>query len=277
MPTDCRMARAEVVHFDHGQFCRVDLNARDPDGARGFYSGVFGWTGEFAGRAAQAGGYERFSLDGRVVAGMGRMSDAMREAGAPSVWVSYVSVENVDAVAENAEALGATVRMPATDIADTGRMAMIDDPTGGTVAFWQPGKEAGAELVTRPGALCWNELATPDLDQACAFYGDLLGWSYRDNPHSPAPYRIIDNRGRPNGGVLQMTEEWGGMAAHWIVYFAVDDAGGLADRVLALDGLVHHGPFDTAAGRLVVCRDPQGAAFHALQMKGEEGDRSAAS
>lgn len=68
-----------------GQFCRVDLNARDPDAARVFYSGLFGWTGEFAGRAAAAGPYERFFLDGRVVAGMGRMSEAMRAAGSPSV------------------------------------------------------------------------------------------------------------------------------------------------------------------------------------------------
>ena len=252
--------------FDPGQFCRVDLNARDPDAARGFYSGVFGWTGEFAGRAADAGAYERFALDGLVVAGMGRMSEAMRKAGSASVWVSYVCVDNVDAIASSAEKLGARIRVPATDISEAGRMAMIDDPTGASLAFWQPGLDAGAELVTRPGALCWNELATPDLDSACAFYAELLGWRYRNNPHSPAPYRIIDNAGRPNGGMLQMTEEWGDMPAHWMVYFAVEDAGAAAERVRALGGHVHHGPFDTAAGRLVVCQDPHGAMFHALEL-----------
>ena len=56
--------------FRHGEFCRVDLNARDPDAARAFYAGLFGWTGEFAGRAGDAGPYERFFLDGLLVAGM---------------------------------------------------------------------------------------------------------------------------------------------------------------------------------------------------------------
>ncbi len=267
---------AEPLIFEPGQFCRVDLNARDPDAARVFYSGVFGWSGEFAGRAAEAGPYERFALDGRVVAGMGRMSEPMREAGTPSVWVSYICVDDVDAIADRAERLGATIQVPPTDISEAGRMAFIVDPTGAPIAFWQPGIDRGAEVVTRPGALCWNELATPDLDAACAFHAELLGWEYRDNPHSPAPYRIIENAGRPAGGVLQMTEEWGDVPAHWIVYFAVEDAATTAERVRALGGHVHHGPFDTAAGKLVVCQDNQGAMFHLLQLaesKAAEPDR----
>lgn len=254
------------MNFDAGQFCRVDLNARDSDAARTFYSGVLGWTGEFAGRASAAGPYERFFLGRRVVAGMGRMSEPMREAGSPSTWVSYVRVDDVDAIATAAGELGAAIRMAPADISTAGRMAMIDDPTGAPLAFWQPGSDRGAELVTQPGALCWNELATPDLNAATGFYRDLLGWGYRDNPHAPAPYRIIENAGRPNGGMLQMTDEWGDTPAHWMVYFAVDDADTVAERVKALGGQVHHGPFDTAAGRLVVCRDNQGAMFHALEL-----------
>lgn len=258
----------EPLTFDPGQFCRVDLNARDPDAARAFYCGLFGWTGEFAGRASEAGPYERFGLDGRVVAGMGRMSDEMRESGTPSVWVSYIRVDDVDAVVKNAEGLGGAIRLPATDISGTGRMAFVDDPTGASIAFWQPGTEQGAQVVTEPGAFCWNELATPDLAVAAEFYGELLGWGFRNNPHSPAPYQIIENAGRPNGGMLQMTEEWGDMPAHWMVYFAVADARAAADRVRALGGHVHHGPFDTAAGKLAVCQDSQGAMFHALELAG---------
>lgn len=254
------------AQYAPGQFCRVDLNARDPDAARVFYSGLFGWTGEFAGRAAAAGPYERFLLDGRVVAGMGRMSDAMRAAGSPSVWISYVRVDDVDAIVAEAERLGATVRMPATDISDAGRMAMIDDPTGASLAFWQPGFDHGAEVVTRPGAVCWNELATPDPAAAATFYGELLGWAYRDNPRAPAPYRLIVNGDRPAGGMLRMTAEWGDTPAHWIVHFAVADADDAAERTRALGGEVRHGPFDVAAGRLLVCRDNQGATFHALEL-----------
>jgi hypothetical protein len=66
--------------------------------------------------------------------------------------------------------------------------------------------------------------------------------------------------------MLRMTAEWGDTPAHWIVHFAVADAAGAAERVRALGGEVRHGPFDVAAGRLVVCRDNQGATFHALEL-----------
>jgi len=256
----------ESLEFDHGQFCRVDLNARDPDAARAFYSGLFGWAGEFAGRAGEAAAYERFFLDGLLVAGMGRMSDEMREGGSTSTWVSYIRVDDADAVVEAAEALGAKVQVPATTISEAGRIAFIEDPTGASVAFWEAGLEPGAETTKLPGTFCWNELATPDLEGAQAFFAELLGWTGYVNPHSPAPYRIIENAGRSNGGILQMTEEWGDAPAHWIVYFAVADAEDAAERVRALGGAVHHGPFDTAAGKLVVCRDSQGAMFHLLQL-----------
>ncbi|MGK7297422.1 MAG: VOC family protein [Candidatus Wenzhouxiangella sp. M2_3B_020] len=252
--------------FRHGDFCRVDLNARDPDAARVFYSGLFGWTGEFAGRAADAGPYERFALDGLLVAGMGRMSEEMRANDSPSVWVSYIRVDDADAVVQAAEGLGATVRVPATTISEAGRIAFIDDPAGAGVAFWEAGLEPGADAVKVPGTFCWNELATPDLDGSIGFYAELLGWAGYANPHSPAPYRIIENAGRSNGGILQMTRDWGDIRPHWMVYFAVENAEEAAERVHALGGTVHHGPFDTAAGKLIVCQDNQGAMFHALEL-----------
>lgn len=255
--------------YGHGDFCRVDLNARDPNAARVFYTGLFGWTGEFAGRAGEAGPYERYFLDGLLVAGMGRMSDKMLESGSPSAWLSYIRVDDADAVVRSAEALGAIVRVPATPISSAGRIGVIDDPTGAIVAFWEAGLEPGAEKTRVPGTLCWNELVTPDLDGAQVFYSKLLGWTPHVNPHSPAPYRIVENAGRPNGGMLQMTGEWGAAPAHWIVYFAVEDARVAAERVRALGGHVHRGPFDTAAGKLVVCQDSQGAMFHALELAGD--------
>jgi hypothetical protein len=257
---------AGASDFRPGDFCRVDLNARNPDAARAFYSGLFGWTGEFAGRAADAGPYERFWLDGLLVAGMGRMSDEMRDNGSPSSWVSYIRVDDAEAAVAAAEARGATVRVPATRISEAGTIAFIDDPAGAGIAFWQAGLEPGAEVVKRPGALCWNELATPSPADSLAFYGGLFGWTGHANPHTPAPYRIIENAGRANGGMLQISREWDGARPHWMVYFAVDDADVAAERVCALGGRVHHGPSATTAGRFVVCQDNQGAMFHVLEL-----------
>ena len=55
-------------------------------------------------------------------------------------------------------------------------MAVIQDPQG--AFFWSGSRAApGADLVNAPGALCWNELGTPDMDGSAAFYGDLFGWT----------------------------------------------------------------------------------------------------
>jgi hypothetical protein len=56
--------------------------------------------------------------------------------GAPSVWLSYVAVANVDASAARAAKLGAKVMMEAADIPGIGRFAVIQDPQGAAIALF---------------------------------------------------------------------------------------------------------------------------------------------
>jgi len=48
----------------------------------------------------------------------------------PPHWVNYVQVQNCDATVARATSLGGKVCMPATDIPNTGRFAMLQDPQG---------------------------------------------------------------------------------------------------------------------------------------------------
>jgi len=41
--------------------------------------------------------------------------------------------------------------------------------------------------VNAPGALCWNELSTPDMDASASFYGGLFGWDAQPFEQSPDP------------------------------------------------------------------------------------------
>jgi predicted enzyme related to lactoylglutathione lyase len=61
-----------------------------------------------------------------------------------------------------------------------------------------------------------------------------------------------------------MTDSWRGIAPHWMVYFAVDDADVAADRAWRAGGHVPHPPFDSAHGRMAVLADPGGAVFSVL-------------
>ncbi len=253
--------------YAHGQFSWVDLNAHDAAAAIDFYGRLLGWTTV---EQDTGGGppYSLFLRDGAVVAGVGEMSAAMKAQGLPPLWNSYINVSSVPDVVAQAEKLGATVVVPPMRVLDSGWLAYVQDPTGASVGFWQAGTHKGAERVNVPGSFCWNELNTRDAGAACTFFHELLGWEYEDNDASPSAYFIIQNEGRANGGILQMTEEWGDIPPHWMVYFAVENIEASATAVRNLGGTLHHGPFDTPAGPIAVVADPQGATFHLIELRG---------
>ena len=56
------------------------------------------------------------------------------DANTPPMWMPYVHVRDVDAVAAEAEKLGGKLFMPATDVTDVGRMAAFFDSQGAAIA-----------------------------------------------------------------------------------------------------------------------------------------------
>ena len=61
---------------------------------------------------------------------MVQLSDEMKACGAQPVWLGYIAVDDVDASANRVVAAGGAVSMPAVDIADVGRIALVTDPQG---------------------------------------------------------------------------------------------------------------------------------------------------
>jgi hypothetical protein len=59
------------------------------------------------------------------------------EAAAP-YWLSYIGVEDVDAVTLKAQAAGATVLQPPFDVPGVGRMVILADPLGAQIAYMTP-------------------------------------------------------------------------------------------------------------------------------------------
>lgn len=251
--------------YNHGEFCWVDLVAHDMAAARSFYEQLFGWSSR---DMDTKGGppYAQFEKDGQAVAGIGQMSEEMKQQGIPPTWNSYINVEDVQAAAAKSGQLGGTVTVPPMPVVDAGWLAFVRDPTGGHVAFWQKSRHIGAELVSGPGSFCWNELVTRDVEKARQFYGELLGWEYVENPDAPSKYYIARSAGRENGGIMHMSEQWGEVPSHWSVYFAVEDADAFAERITSLGGKVLVPPFETPAGRVTVVGDNQGAIFNAIAM-----------
>ena len=243
----------ERTSYAPGTFCWADLTTTDAARAKAFYGELFGWEAEDM-PAGEAGTYTMLRLDGRDVCGLAERADAT------PAWLSYVSVEDVDARSARAGELGATVLQEPFDVLDAGRMALVQDPTGAVLALWQPRRHPGAALVNDPGAMCLNQLNTPEPEVAQRFYGELFGWRIEPVGTDEQPYWGVYNGGALNGGMMALPA--GAEAPpHWLVYFTTPDLDAAAQAIGRLGGRVVVAPMAVPGGRIAVAQDPQGAAF----------------
>jgi predicted enzyme related to lactoylglutathione lyase len=253
----------EVSEHAPGTPSWVDLASPDPDASARFYGGLFGWDAPEAGPVEETGGYRMLRREGKNVAGLG----PTQAPDQPAMWTTYVSTDDAEAVAAKVREAGGQVVMEPFDVLGAGRMAVFVDPAGAFISVWQPKDHSGADVVNEPGSLCWNELATRDIDQAKAFYRAAFGWEGETNAYGDTSYTEWKLGGRTIGGMIRMNEQWPAeVPPHWMVYFAVADVDGAAKRVEELGGKVAVQPTDTPAGRFAVVNDPHGAVFSIITL-----------
>jgi predicted enzyme related to lactoylglutathione lyase len=251
------------VSHPSGRFTWTDISLPDVAAGKAFYEAYFGWSGEDQFDPDGNLIYVMFTKDGRSVAGMGPLPEEMQNARIPPMWNSYINVESVDVTLDTTVAAGGTIVMPALDVPEAGRMAIISDPAGGVVSLWQAREHRGADHFNDPGEMSWNELATRDVEAAKAFYAAVFGWTY-ETGEMPGGffYTTILLDGQPNGGIMAMDDNWpAGIPPHWMVYFRVEDTDRAAKELEELGGSVSVPPFDSPAGKIAVVGDPQGGTY----------------
>jgi hypothetical protein len=248
----------ERTEYTPGTFSWADLSTSDQGAAKTFYSGLFGWKADD--RPVSDGVvYSMQQIGGKDVAAISPQMQDQLDAGVPPLWNSYITVGSADDTAAKAGELGAAVHAPPFDVMDVGRMAVIQDPQGAFFMIWEPKTTIGAQLVNAPGALCWNELYTTDIDGAKAFYGGLFGWEFQAFEQSPDPYFVIMNQGRGNGGIRGLAEP--DMPPNWLVYIAAEDIDAGLAKANELGGQTMMGPIDIGIAKIGIVQDPQGAVF----------------
>ena len=116
-----------------------------------------------------------------------------------------------------------------------------------------------------PGSFCWVELATPDAEASKAFYSQLLGWTWTDNPMGEnMVYSMMQKDGNFVCAMFRIHDQMlaEGFHPHWACYIATDDVEAATARVVEAGGNVINGPFDVfTAGRMSIVADPAGATF----------------
>jgi len=117
----------------HGAFSWSELTTGDPAAAAAFYGPLFGWRVE----AMDMGGGPYHVLKVGETAVGGIMKTPPGAGAMPSAWGCYVTVDDVEAIAAQAAALGGKVVVPPMDVPGVGRMAVIADPHGATLNVMQ--------------------------------------------------------------------------------------------------------------------------------------------
>ena len=254
-----------MTDYAHGQFSWVDLMSANMDESKVFYAALFGW--EAVDQDTQGGPpYVLFQLDGKRVAGMGQLPDDLAAQGVPPVWNSYVNVDDLAATVARVTELGGMVMMPPMQVLNHGHMAGVQGPEGAPLFLWQKLDHFGAEAVNEPNTLCWNELATREVEQSRAFFESLFGWQCELQEGTPGTYYVAKLGETQNAGLMQMTEEWGDMPCCWGTYFAVDDVDAQVAKVTELGGRVNVPAFDMSVGRMAVVADAHGAVFSMIRL-----------
>jgi predicted enzyme related to lactoylglutathione lyase len=248
-----------------GSFCWVELGTTNAKAAKTFYTNLFGWQPNDMPLGPDQF-YTMLQMGGKEIGALYELDESMRRMGIAPHWMHYITVDSADQSAADVKALGGKVMKEPFDVFDAGRMAVIEDPTRAAFALWQPNRHIGTRIVGEPGTLCWCELITGDKPKALEFYTKLFKWTTKTNPSDPQQYTEISNQGRPIGGAMQMSKDWGDAPAHWMAYFLVANCDTSAARIQELGGAVKMPAMDIPkVGRFAVVTDPQEAVFAIFQ------------
>jgi predicted enzyme related to lactoylglutathione lyase len=117
-------------------FCHMELQTTDVDGAREFYSNMFGWKFESWQAPDDGGEYAMFNPGEGPGGGIMKLP----HEGMPPMWVNYILVESVEEHLAKAIDLGAKELLGKTPVQDMGFFAVLTDPQGAPFCIWEEAK-----------------------------------------------------------------------------------------------------------------------------------------
>nr|NUR37889.1 VOC family protein [Sphingomonas sp.] len=250
-----------------GAFIWYELMTPDPEGAKTFYEAVVGWS--ISEGAPEFNGYRMIGRsDGGNAGGVLPLTDEMQQHGARPIWLGYICVPEVDRSVSAIEAAGGKALMPAFDIPNIGRIAMVTDPQGAPFYIMKPTPPAGRENeqsdVFSPDAVqrcSWNEITSTDPVVARKFYTDQFGWGADEfmDMGELGEYRFLEHNGTRIGALCgAMT----GQHSKWRYYFRVPSIAAAKTTAEQKGGSIHMGPHQVPTGDwILIGSDPQGAEF----------------
>jgi predicted enzyme related to lactoylglutathione lyase len=117
--------------------------------------------------------------------------------------------------------------------------------------------------MTGHGIFYWMELNTGDVEKAKTFFGETIGWTFKNQPMDNGDYWVAFNGDIPVAGIVSLTAfAPPGTPPHWFSYLAVDDVDARLAAAAKAGAQILRGPFDVdGIGRIAILIDPSGAAM----------------
>lgn len=249
--------------YHPGKFVWHDLVTRDPAASRRFYGALLDW--KFQDTTRNGKPYAVASAGGHPVAGIIASPEPTDE---PALWLSYLSVPNVDQAVEQVSAAGGTTLYEPRDLGDIARVAVVTDPQGaalGLVRLRDGDPDDGPS--PQRGHIFWMEYMAADAAAALDFYSKLSGFEASlQESKGGIEYHVFRRDGRTRAGLFQIPKDADkNVDPNWLPYVLVEDPGALAKRVESLGGTVILAPESgIRGGTLAIVADPTGGAL-ALQ------------
>src|SRR5258708_38619238 len=116
-------------------FVHVELSTTDVSKAKSFYGALFNWKLE----DVEMGPGFTYTM---IKVGEGTGGGMMKQLipGAPSSWLAYVLVNDIQAATQKAKSLAATIMRDVMEVPGAGWLSIITDPTGAMLGLWKPKK-----------------------------------------------------------------------------------------------------------------------------------------
>lgn len=118
--------------MQHGDLTHFEIPADDPERAKRFYGGLFGWNFQ------EVPGYDDYALF-TTAAGEDAMGGAIGKRGtsAPDRMRTYVRVDSIDEVLPRVAELGGRVIDEKSEVPGQGWFAVLEDSEGNEIALWE--------------------------------------------------------------------------------------------------------------------------------------------
>ena len=118
-----------------GTACWVDISTPDPESAKKFYGGLFGWKFTEDTDDDPPSGYIHIQNGEEFIGGIPPAK--FRDPHAPPHWLAYFQVDDFDASTAKATQLGGRFLMPPTFMENVGHIAVVADPQGAVFALFK--------------------------------------------------------------------------------------------------------------------------------------------